>query len=90
MTPLVDSLLVALLDAECQQCRCPVTRLQKGVGRVEQLLGSTGYPETAKKLEQLRVAVEPPIPVSPQAADPRDEDPLIGRRKRRQPVLEGK
>ena len=34
MTPLVDSLLVALLDAECQQCRCPVTRLQKEIASV--------------------------------------------------------
>jgi hypothetical protein len=85
MQPLLDTLLVALLDVECQQRKTPVARLQRSVERVEQLLQSIGYPETSVKLKQLREAVDPAAESTPFALAG-DEDPLTGRRKRRKEV----
>lgn len=83
MTPLVDSLLVALLDSEIRNQKCAVTRLKTAVDRVEQLLRSTGYGETARKLGELREAVQSPAAIILSADDPAGADVLTGRRKRK-------
>lgn len=78
MTPLLDILLAALLDSEIRHQKCALARLKTAVIRLEQLLRSAGYGETAKKLGELREAVEAPLAIVLPA-----EDPLTGRRKRK-------
>jgi len=97
MNRTLDTLLVALLAAECGPLKCPVARLQHAVSRVETLLRDEfGFTETAKELGRLREASIDDKPVAVQQpstyslAGQAEPDVLTGRRKRRQSVTESK
>jgi len=96
MNRTLDTLLVALLAAECGPLKCPVARLQHAVSRVETLLRDEfGFSETAKELRGLREGIDvQPEPVQQPStyslAGQAEPDVLTGRRKRRQSVTESK
>lgn len=94
MQSLLDTCVAALLISDCRD-RDPVHRLQRACRRVEELLHGLGFVETAKTLRRYRDECgafpqdppKEPVAAAP-VADPRDEDPLPGRKARRKAVVQ--
>jgi hypothetical protein len=84
-SPLIDSLLSALIVNECRDITAPTDRLERASIRVEELLRSTGFPETSQLLKRYRDEIETARHELRNAA-PIQEQPTDTKRKRRKAV----